>query len=400
MRTLRICRPGVPKGREANPLGGSVGGSQDPHAVTVQSKTEQVLAAVPPDRQVNVIMEMQMEFIRKLPVPQDLKKQFPLDEKVHQVKEQRDREIADIFAGRDSRLLLLIGPCSADREDAVLEYMYRLARVREQVQDRLMIVPRVYTNKPRTKGLGYKGMLHQPDVHKEEDMLAGIIAIREMHSRIVRETGFTCAEEMLYPSNHRYLSDLLSYVAVGARSVENQEHRIVASGIGVPAGMKNPTSGDLSVMMNAIVAAQSVQKFIYRGWEVKTHGNPLAHAILRGYVDRFGRSHPNYHYEDLRETLELYQSNPTLQNPSVVVDTNHSNSGKRFLEQIRISKDVMHSRRVNPDIHALVKGLMIESYLEDGAQTIEEGVFGKSITDPCLGWEKTERLILELAELN
>ncbi len=345
-------------------------------------------------------MEMQMEFIRKLPVPQDLKKQFPLDEKVHQVKEQRDREIADIFAGRDSRLLLLIGPCSADREDAVLEYMYRLARVREQVQDRLMIVPRVYTNKPRTKGLGYKGMLHQPDVHKEEDMLAGIIAIREMHSRIVRETGFTCAEEMLYPSNHRYLSDLLSYVAVGARSVENQEHRIVASGIGVPAGMKNPTSGDLSVMMNAIMAAQSVQKFIYRGWEVKTHGNPLAHAILRGYVDRFGRSHPNYHYEDLRETLELYQSNPTLQNPSVVVDTNHSNSGKRFLEQIRISKDVMHSRRVNPDIHALVKGLMIESYLEDGAQTIEEGIFGKSITDPCLGWEKTERLILELAELN
>ena len=381
-------------------MGGPVGGSQDPHAVTVQSKTEQVLAAEPPDRQVYETMEMQMEFIRKLPVPQDLKKQFPLDEKVHQVKEQRDREIADIFAGRDSRLLLLIGPCSADREDAVLEYMYRLARVREQVQDRLMIVPRVYTNKPRTKGLGYKGMLHQPDVHKEEDMLAGIIAIREMHSRIVRETGFTCAEEMLYPSNHRYLSDLLSYVAVGARSVENQEHRIVASGIGVPAGMKNPTSGDLSVMMNAIVAAQSVQKFIYRGWEVKTHGNPLAHAILRGYVDRFGRSHPNYHYEDLRETLELYQSNPTLQNPSVVVDTNHSNSGKRFLEQIRISKDVMHSRRVNPDIHALVKGLMIESYLEDGAQTIEEGVFGKSITDPCLGWEKTERLILELAELN
>ena len=345
-------------------------------------------------------MEMQMEFIRKLPNPQDLKKQFPVSDSVHQVKEQRDREIADIFAGRDHRLLLLIGPCSADREDAVLEYMVRLACVRDQVKDRLMIVPRVYTNKPRTKGLGYKGMLHQPDVHKEEDMLAGIIAIREMHSRIVRETGFTCAEEMLYPSNHRYLSDLLSYVAVGARSVENQEHRIVASGIGVPAGMKNPTGGDLGVMMNAIVAAQSPQKFIYRGWEVKTKGNPLAHAILRGYVDRFGRSHPNYHYEDLRETLELYRKTPELANPSVVVDANHSNSGKRYLEQIRISKDVMHSRHVNPEIRGLVKGLMIESYLEDGAQSIEEGVFGKSITDPCLGWEKSERLIYELAELS
>ena len=345
-------------------------------------------------------MEMQMEFIRKLPNPQDLKKQFPVSDSVHQVKEQRDREIVDIFAGRDHRLLLLIGPCSADREDAVLEYMARLARVRDQVKDRLMIVPRVYTNKPRTKGLGYKGMLHQPDVHKEEDMLAGIIAIREMHSRIVRETGFTCAEEMLYPSNHRYLSDLLSYVAVGARSVENQEHRIVASGIGVPAGMKNPTGGDLGVMMNAIVAAQSPQKFIYRGWEVKTKGNPLAHAILRGYVDRFGRSHANYHYEDLRETLELYRKTPELANPSVVVDANHSNSGKRYLEQIRISKDVMHSRHVNPEIRGLVKGLMIESYLEDGAQSIEEGVFGKSITDPCLGWEKSERLIYELAELS
>ena len=344
-------------------------------------------------------MDMQMEFIRKLPAPQELKEQFPLDEKVHGIKERRDREIANIFAGRDKRLLLLIGPCSADREDAVLEYMYRLARVREQVQDRMMIVPRVYTNKPRTKGLGYKGMLHQPDVHKEEDMLAGIIAIREMHSRIVRETGFTCAEEMLYPSNHRYLSDLLSYVAVGARSVENQEHRIVASGIGVPAGMKNPTGGDLSVMMNAIVAAQNRQKFSYRGWEVKTAGNPLAHAILRGYVDRFGRSHANYHYEDLRETLELYRSIPSIQNPAVVVDTNHSNSGKRYLEQIRISKDVMHSRHVNGEIRDLVKGLMIESYLEDGAQSIDGGVFGKSITDPCLGWEKSERLIFELAEL-
>ena len=344
-------------------------------------------------------MEMQMEFIRRIPIPQELKRQFPVEEKVHEIKALRDREIADIFAGKDRRLLLIIGPCSADREDAVLDYMYRLARVNEQVKDKLMIVPRVYTNKPRTKGLGYKGMLHQPDVHKEEDMLAGIIAIREMHSRIARETGFTCAEEMLYPSNHRYLSDLLSYVAVGARSVENQEHRIVASGIGVPAGMKNPTGGDLGVMINAVIAAQSKQKFIYRGWEVKTQGNPLAHSILRGYVDRFGHNHPNYHYEDLWEVLELYQANPSLQNPSVIVDTNHSNSGKKYLEQIRICKDVMHSRHVSPDIRALVKGLMIESYLEDGAQPVDGGVYGKSITDPCLGWEKTERLIMELAEL-
>ena len=343
-------------------------------------------------------MEMQMEFIRKLPNPQDLKKQFPVSDSVHQVKEQRDREIADIFAGRDHRLLLLIGPCSADREDAVLEYMVRLARVRDQVKDRLMIVPRVYTNKPRTKGLGYKGMLHQPDVHKEEDMLAGIIAIREMHSRIVRETGFTCAEEMLYPSNHRYLSDLLSYVAVGARSVENQEHRIVASGIGVPAGMKNPTGGDFSVMMNSITAAQTPARFLYRGWEVRTTGNPMAHAILRGYVDKYGRNLPNYHYEDLRHVRDLYEER-RLQNPAVIIDTNHSNSDKRYMEQIRIAKDVLHSRSVSEDIQKMVKGLMIESYLEDGSQTIGEGVFGRSITDPCLGWEKTERLIYDIAEL-
>ncbi len=343
-------------------------------------------------------MEMQMEFVRKLPIPQELKRQFPVSKAIHDIKEKRDREIQDIFEGLDSRFLLIIGPCSADREDAVLEYMERLAVVREKVKDRLFIIPRVYTNKPRTKGVGYKGMLHQPDPEKEEDMLQGIIAIREMHTRIVSETGFTCAEEMLYPGNHRYLSDLLSYVAIGARSVENQEHRIVASGIGVPAGMKNPTGGDLSVMLNAVSAAQSPQKFIYRGWEVKTRGNPLAHCILRGYVDRFGRSHPNYHYEDLRDVLDMYLADPALRNPAVVVDTNHSNSGKKYLEQIRISSDVMHSRRVDSEIKKLVKGLMIESYLVDGAQKIGEGTYGKSITDPCLGWEKSERLIMDLAE--
>ena len=343
-------------------------------------------------------MEMQMEFLRKLPIPQELKREFPITPEIRAIKEKRDREIEDIFYGKDSRLLLIIGPCSADREDAVLEYMHRLCRVNEQVKERLFIIPRVYTNKPRTKGVGYKGMLHQPDPEKEEDMLHGIIAIREMHTRIVRETGFTCAEEMLYPSNHRYLSDLLSYVAVGARSVENQEHRIVASGIGIPAGMKNPTGGDLNVMLNAVSAAQSPQKFIYRGWEVRTTGNPMAHCILRGYVDRFGRSHPNYHYEDLRDVLDMYEKDASLQNPAVIVDANHSNSGKKYLEQIRIASDVMHSRGVSGDIRRLVKGIMIESYLEDGAQKIGEGVYGKSITDPCLGWEKTEQLILSLAD--
>ncbi len=344
-------------------------------------------------------MEMQMEFIRKLPVPKELKEQFPLDENTKQIKETRDKEIADIFTGKDDRFLLIIGPCSADREDSVMEYMYRLAKVSEQVKDKIFIIPRVYTNKPRTKGLGYKGMLHQPNTETDEDMLAGIIAIRQLHTRVVKETGFTCAEEMLYPANHRYLSDLLSYVAIGARSVENQEHRIVASGIGIPAGMKNPTGGDLSVMMNSITAAQSAQKFIYRGWEVRTKGNPLAHSIMRGYVDKFGRSHPNYHYEDLLNVLELYNKDESLVNPAIIVDTNHNNSGKKYLEQIRISKDVIHSRRSNPDIAKIVKGLMIESYLEDGAQKLNEGCFGKSITDPCLGWEKSEKLIYELADL-
>lgn len=342
-------------------------------------------------------MEMQMEFKRKLPIPQEIKREFSLSARVRQVKEERDRIIEDIFYGKDDRFLLVIGPCSADREDAVLEYMTRLVKVQEKVKDKIFIIPRVYTNKPRTKGVGYKGMLHQPDPEKGEDMLAGIIAIRQMHTHVVEETGFTCAEEMLYPENHRYLSDLLAYVAIGARSVEDQQHRMVASGVGIPVGMKNPTGGDISVMMNSITAAQNSQTFLYRGWEVVTTGNPMAHAILRGYVDNHGRSHANYHYEDLRNLKEAYDK-AQLQNPAVLVDCNHSNSGKQYLEQIRIAKDVLHSMRASEDIRGLVKGLMIESYLEDGAQKIGEGVYGCSITDPCLGWEKSEKLIYDLAE--
>ena len=343
-------------------------------------------------------MEMQMEFIRKLPIPKELKEQYPIDDKLKKIKEERDVEIKNIFEGKDDRFLLIIGPCSADREDAVLEYMTKLREVQEKVKDKIFIIPRVYTNKPRTNGTGYKGMLHQPNPEGEEDMLAGIIAIREMHTRVIKETGFTCAEEMLYPENHRYLSDLLAYVAIGARSVEDQQHRIVSSGLGVPVGMKNPTSGDITVMMNSIYAAQNSQKFIYRGWEVKTPGNPLTHAILRGYVDSFGRSHANYHYEDLNNLLKQYDNMPHLVNPAVIVDTNHANSGKQFMEQIRIANDVIHSMHVSNDIRKLVKGLMIESYLVDGCQKIGEGVYGKSITDPCLGWEKSEALILDLAE--
>lgn len=343
-------------------------------------------------------MDMQMDFIRKLPTPQELKEELPFPEKLKDLKEKRDREIRDIFEGKNNKFILIIGPCSADREDAVVDYMIRLAKVAEKVKDKIFIIPRVYTNKPRTLGIGYKGMLHQPDPEGDEDMLAGIIAIRKMHIKVVEETGFTCAEEMLYPENHRYLSDLLSYVAIGARSVEDQEHRLVASGIGIPAGMKNPTSGDISVMMNSIVAAEAHQRFLYRGWEVETKGNPYAHAIMRGYVDNFGHSRSNYHYEDLRGLLDAYEERE-YENPTCIVDCNHANSGKKYLEQIRIAKDVMHSRNVSNDIKKLVKGLMIESYIEDGCQKIGEGIYGKSITDPCLGWEKTETLIMELADL-
>ena len=341
---------------------------------------------------------MDMEFLRKLPTPQELKEQFPVSNKVMQIKEERDKEIRNIFSGKSDKLILVIGPCSADHEDAVIDYISRLRKVQEKVSDKIFMIPRIYTNKPRTIGVGYKGMLHQPDPEKESDMLKGIIAIRQLHKRAIEETEFTCADEMLYPENHRYLSDLLSYVAVGARSVEDQQHRLTASGVGIPAGMKNPTGGDISVMMNSIIAAQSGHTFLYRGWEVKTKGNPYAHAILRGYVDKFGRNIPNYHYEDLQHLLEQYDGKD-LQNPAVIIDTNHSNSGKNYLEQIRISKDIMHSCKVSPEIHNLVKGLMIESYIEDGNQKVGDHCYGKSITDPCLGWEKSQKLIYDIADM-
>ena len=341
---------------------------------------------------------MNMEFKRKLIIPKEIKEMFPVTEEMAALKAQRDEEIKDIIAGRSKKFLLIIGPCSADNEDAVIDYILRLRKVQEKVADKIFIVPRIYTNKPRTTGKGYKGLLHQPDPSMNEDMLKGIIAVRETHIRAVKETGFTCADEMLYPENHRYLSDLLSYVAVGARSVEDQQHRLTASGLDIPVGMKNPTSGDFSVMMNSITAAQSSHTFIYRGWEVTSKGNTYAHAILRGYVNKRGRSLPNYHYEDLITVCDMYHQEG-LENPAIIVDTNHANSGKKYMEQIRISKEVIHSMRSNADIGNMVKGLMIESYIEDGCQAIGEGVYGKSITDPCLGWEKSERLIYELAEL-
>lgn len=341
---------------------------------------------------------MNMNFKRKLPIPADIKEMYPLSEEGAKIKAQNDQIIADIFTGKSNKLLLIIGPCSADREDAVIDYISRLRKVQDEVFEKIIIIPRVYTNKPRTTGVGYKGMLHQPNPHQNPDMLKGLIAIRKLHMDVINETGFTCADEMLYPENHRYLSDLLSYVAVGARSVEDQQHRLTASGLDLPVGMKNPTSGDLSVMMNAIKAAQSSHTFIYRGWEVESKGNPLSHAILRGYVNKQGHTSPNYHYEDLMLLCEIYQ-NSGLFNPAVIVDTNHANSGKQYLEQIRIAKEVLHSMRHSEDINYLVKGLMIESYLEDGCQKIDDGIYGKSITDPCLGWDKTVKLIYELAEL-
>ena len=341
---------------------------------------------------------MNMDFKRKLPTPKEIKELYPLSPELAKIKEENDREVKDIIAGRSNKLLLIIGPCSADREDAVMDYMKRLRGVYEKVKDVIFIVPRVYTNKPRTTGEGYKGLLHQPDPTKPSDMLQGIIAIRKLHMDVLKETGFSTADEMLYPDNHRYLSDLLTYVAVGARSVENQEHRLTASGINIPCGMKNPTSGDLSVMLNSIKAAQSSHTFIYRGWEVETKGNPYAHAILRGYVNKHGESQPNYHYEDMTFLASKYDPEK-YQYPALIVDCNHNNSGKKYLEQIRIAKEVLHSASHNSAINKLLKGLMIESYIEDGNQKVEEGIYGKSITDPCLGWAKTEKFILEIAEL-
>ena len=343
-------------------------------------------------------MDMDMKFFRKLPVPKELKEQFPADERIVKIKQERDPEIRRIFEGKSDKLLLIIGPCAADREDAVLDYLTRLSKVQEKVKDKIMIIPRVYTNKPRTTGGGYKGLVHQPDPEKKPDMLQGIIAVRELHQRAILESGLTCADEMLYPENHRYVSDLFSYVAIGERSVEDQLHRLTASGVGIPVGMKNPTGGDLSVMMNSITAAQGQHVFLYRGWEVQSLGNPYAHALFRGYVDKHGKTYSNYHYEDLNELFELYQES-SLKNPGVIIDTNHANSGKHYLEQIRIAKEVMHSCHLSKDIRGLVKGLMIESYIEDGNQPVGGGCYGKSITDPCLGWEKSERLIYEIADL-
>ena len=341
---------------------------------------------------------MSMEFFRKLPIPMETKEKYPISAAATEAKEKRDEEVKRVFTGESDKLILVIGPCSADSEEPVMEYVYRLKNLQDKVEQKLILIPRIYTNKPRTTGTGYKGMLHQPDPSGKPDLYHGILAIRELHSRVLTETGLSTADEMLYPSNHRYLSDLISYVAVGARSTENQEHRLVASGIDVPVGMKNPTSGDISVMLNSIVAAQSEQSFIYRGWDVKTSGNPLCHAILRGYVDNYGRSFPNYHYEDLISLYEAYVKRD-LENVALIVDANHANSGKKYAEQPRICKEVLHSARHNPDIKKMLKGFMIESYLEDGCQKIGEGVFGKSITDPCIGWEKTEELVLDIADL-
>ncbi len=340
---------------------------------------------------------MSFEFIKKLPTPDEIREQFPLPEKLVRLKQERDQEIKDVITGKSDKFLVIIGPCSADNEDAVCEYVTRLARVNEKVKDKLILIPRIYTNKPRTTGEGYKGIVHQPDPEKKPDFLAGLIAMRKMQIHAIEESGLTAADEMLYPENWGYVSDILSYVAIGARSVEDQQHRIVVSGFDVPAGMKNPTSGDLTVMLNSVYAAQHPHSFIYRGWAVQTNGNELAHTVLRGATNKYGRNLPNYHYEDLNLLLTLYNERD-LKNPATIIDANHSNSNKEFAQQIRIVKEVMHSRKLSPDIHKLVKGVMIESYLEEGSQKVGGGVYGKSITDPCLGWEASERLIYDIAE--
>lgn len=342
---------------------------------------------------------MSFTFVKQLPSPDQIKAQTPMSEEMKKIKAERDRLIQDVITGKSDKFLVIVGPCSADNEDSVCEYTNRLAKVQDKVADRLVLVPRIYTNKPRTTGEGYKGMLHQPDPEAQPDVMAGILAIRHMHMRSISETGLTSADEMLYPDNWHYLSDLLSYVAIGARSVENQEHRLMVSGLDIPAGMKNPTSGDFSVMLNSVVAAQGGHDFISRGWEVKTEGNPLTHTILRGAVNKHGNTIPNYHYEDLQLLLEMYEKRD-LQNPAVIIDANHSNSGKKFEQQIRIVKEVLHSRLISSDIQKLVKGVMIESYLVEGSQKIGPNhIYGKSITDPCLGWEDTEKILYTIAEL-
>ncbi len=340
---------------------------------------------------------MNMMFKRKLPIPQEIKGMYPLTEELAEIKRERDEGIKAVFSGESDKFLLVIGPCSADAEEPVLDYVSRLRKVQDKVEDKIIIIPRIYTNKPRTIGDGYKGMLHQPDPTKSSDLLKGIISIREVHMKVLEQTGLSTADEMLYTENHRYLSDLLSYVAVGARSVEDQQHRLTASGLDIPVGMKNPTGGDISVMMNSITAAQHPHAFIYRGWEVESTGNKYAHAILRGYVNKHGQSLPNYHYEDLIGLYELYMEKG-LRNPAVMVDTNHSNSNKNHKEQVRIAKEVLQSCRYSKEVKSIVKGLMIESYIEEGCQPVGGGVYGRSITDPCLGWDDTERLIYDIAD--
>ena len=339
-----------------------------------------------------------MVFKRKLPVPAEIKEQYPLTPQLSQLKDERDHLIEDVFTGKSDKMVLVIGPCSADREDAVLEYCEQLAKLQEAVADRLVLIPRVYTNKPRTTGDGYKGLLHQPNPEQDSDMLEGVIAIRRLHTNVLANTGLSTADEMLYPDNYRYLSDLLSYVAVGARSVENQEHRLTSSGIAVPVGMKNPTSGDISVMLNSVMAAQHPHTFIYRGWEVQTTGNPMAHAIMRGYVNKHGEAIPNYHFEDLEHLYNAYAAKG-LQNMALIVDANHANSGKKYKEQRRICKEVLHSCRHSEHIRSIVKGFMIESYLEECSQKIGEHIYGRPITDPCIGWNDTVHLVMEIAEL-
>lgn len=340
---------------------------------------------------------MGFAFEKELPKPEEIREQFPLSEKHKKIKQERDEEIKKVITGESDKVLAIIGPCSADNEEAVCDYIRRVARVQEEIKDKVIVIPRIYTNKPRTTGEGYKGMLHQPDPEKKPDLLAGLIAIRKMHIRAIEETGLTPADEMLYPENWGYVMDILSYVAIGARSVEDQQHRLTVSGMDVPAGMKNPTSGDFSVMLNSVQAAQSGHSFVYRGWEVHTDGNPLTHTILRGAVNKHSQCQPNYHYEDLIRLHDMYQMKHYL-NPAVIVDANHSNSNKQFKEQIRIVKEVLHSRRHSADIEKLVKGFMIESYIEEGSQKVGEHIYGKSITDPCLGWEDSRNLLHTIAE--
>lgn len=340
---------------------------------------------------------MSFEFIKKLPTPEEIISEYPLPANLVQLKAERDAEIRDVFTGKSDKFVVVIGPCSADNEDSVCDYVNRLAKVSEKVKDKVILIPRIYTNKPRTTGSGYKGIVHQPDPEKKPDFLAGLIAMRKMHIRAISETGLTAADEMLYPENWGYVSDILSYVAIGARSVEDQQHRLTVSGFDVPSGMKNPTSGDFSVMLNSVYAAQHPHSFTYRGWEVKTTGNDLAHTVLRGATNKHGNSIPNYHYEDLNRLMEMYQK-MDLVNPACVIDANHSNSNKQYEQQVRITKEVLHSRKLNSDIHQLVKGMMIESYIEEGCQKVGGGVYGKSITDPCLGWDASEALIYYIAE--